>query len=115
MLLNEELADWSAAYLAMWIALESFDPNADRCSDPVSFGDREERIKTAQNAIARLEQRHGIADEKQQDIRAFHKHLKRLIDGNPFGAAVVKLSQRLRDTGSSLADQSVIAAGMASR
>ena len=57
---NEELADRSAAYLAMWKALEAFDPKVDRWSEPVSFGSQKERAKVAEGAISRFSQRHPI-------------------------------------------------------
>src|SRR5713226_4348706 len=114
-LLNEELADWSAVYLAMWKALESFDPSADRRSEPVSFGSRQERIRAAENAISRVKQRHGnpLTTEKEQDIRDFHGYLQRLIDGASFGAKEADFTRQVRQIGSSLADQSVVAVQVA--
>ena len=58
---NEELADRSALYLAMWKALEAFDPKVDRWSEPVSFGSQKERAKAAEGAISRFSQRHPNA------------------------------------------------------
>src|SRR6266849_5171155 len=112
-ILDEKLADWSAAYLAMWNALESFDPQADRWSEPVSFGDREERIRAAQNAISRVKQRYGPDAERECDIQRFHEHVKRLANGASYGAEVAQFTRRVRQAGSSLADASVVASGAA--
>jgi hypothetical protein len=112
-LLNEDLADWSAAYLAMWKALESFDPKADRWSEPAEFGTREERIQAAHEAIAGAEQRHKVNDEKRRDVVAFQEIIRKLTAGAPFAAAETEFALRLRDLGSSLADQSVTAANVA--
>ena len=115
MLLNEQLADWSAVYLAMWKALESFDLNADRWSEPVSFGNRDERLKAAENAISRVRQRYGnpFDEERERDVQAFREHVRRLSTGAPFGAEEARFTQRIRQIGSSLADQSVVAANTA--
>jgi len=112
-LLNDQLAAWSAAYLAMWKALESFDPQADRWSEPVDFGGREERIQAAENAIARARQRVEADIERERDIRTFRKHLEQLIVGAPFGHEEAEFTGYVRRAGSSLADRSVVAAGMA--
>ena len=112
MLLDQKLADWSAAYLAMWKALESFDPKADRWSEPVDFGSRQERIQAAENAIARAGT-HGVGRDQQQDIQAFHDQLSRLAGGSPYGPEQDQFVQHVRQIGSSLADQSVTAANVA--
>ena len=116
-LIDEKLADLSAAYLAMWKAMESFDPKADRWSEPVSFGNRQERMKVAENAISRLRQRYGAAlsEEQALDVQAFHEHAEQLINGASFGVAEAEFTRHVRRTGSSLADQSVSAAHAAER
>ena len=112
-ILNETLADWSAAYLAMWKALESFDPKADRWSEPVEFDSREERIQAAQEALACAEQRQKADNEKTRDVILFREMIRKLTAGAPFAAAETEFALRLRDLGSSLADQSVAAANVA--
>ena len=114
MVLNEGLADWSAAYLAMWKALESFDPEADRWSEPAEFGDRQQRIQAAENAIARAE-RHGTDAEKQGAIRGFRAQVSKLNGGAPYGSEQARFARQVRETGSALADQSVVAASIAER
>ena len=111
-LLDQKLAGWSAAYLAMWKALESFDPKADRWSEPVNFGSRQERIQAAENAIARAGTT-GISQNQQQDIEAFRDQLTRLATGSPYGPEQDQFVQHVRQIGSSLADQSVTAASVA--
>lgn len=111
-LLNEKLADWSAAYLSMWKALESFDPKADRWSEPVSFGNREDRIKAAETAISRVA-RCETDQEKQGDVDQFREHIKRLLSGTPYGPEEARFTQHVRRLGSMLADQSVVVAGLA--
>ena len=111
-LLDEKLADWSAAYLAMWKALESFDPTADRWSEPADFGSRQERIQAADNAITRAGT-HGVGQDQQQDIQAFRDQLSRLAGGSSYGPEQDQFVQHVRRIGSSLADQSVTAANVA--
>lgn len=106
--LDEKLADWSAAYLAMWTALESFDPKADRWSDPVDFGGPEKRLAAAEQAIARAS-RHGADSDSTRDIQAFRQEIDRLQGAAPRVPDAAFL-QHLRDRGSLLADESVTAA-----
>lgn len=113
MFLDEKLADWSAAYLAMWTALESFDPNADRWSDPVDFGGPEKRLGAAEQAIARAS-RHGADPEAAQDVQAFRQEIGRLT-GDASQVPDAELLQHLRNRGSLLADESVTAAHTAER
>lgn len=105
MFLDEKLADWSAAYLAMWTALESFDPNADRWSDPVDFGGTEKRLQAAEEAIARAA-RHGSDGEIEQDIQSFRDAVSQQAPNAQF-------LLHLRRKGSALADESVTAANTA--
>ena len=111
-LLNKKLADQSAAYLAMWKALESFDQKADRWAEPISFGSREERAQAAHNAIARFRERHldAVDKEMERDIQTFEVFLQELSSGASYDAAVDQFCWRLRDRGSALADQSVTVA-----
>ncbi len=111
--LDEKLADWSAAYLAMWTALESFDPKADRWSDPVDFGGPEKRLGAAEQAIARA-LRHGDDPEAARDIQAFRQEVGRLT-ADASRVPDSGFLQRLRDRGSLLADESVTAAHTAER
>ena len=111
MFLDEKLADWSAAYLAMWTALESFDPKADRWSDPIDFGGPEKRLSAAEQAIARAS-RHGTDPDSTRDIQAFRQQVVRLTSDASQGPDAMFL-QHLRDRGSLLADESVTAANTA--
>lgn len=108
-LLSKTLADQSAAYLAMWTALEGFDPNADRWAEPVSFGSREERIQSANGAIARFNERHqdAVDQDMKQDIEAFRGCLAKLSGGSVYDTELDRFCWHLRDKGSALADQSV--------
>ena len=106
-LLDEKLADWSAAYLAMWKALESFDPKADRWSEPVDFGDAAKRHGAAEIAIARA-QRHGSDTDKDRDILRFQEQFSSR-EPDP------KFLSHLRGEGSRLADDSVRAVQPANR
>lgn len=109
--LDEKLADWSAAYLAMWTALESFDPKADRWSDPVDFGGPEKRLGAAEQAIARAS-RHGTNPDAARDIQAFRREVDRLTN-DASQVPDARFLQHLRDRGSLLADESVTAANTA--
>ena len=113
--LSEELADWSAAYLAMWKDLEAFDPAADRWSEPAPFGDANHRKTSALEAIARVGQRYPRNLQREQDIAAFQQAMQALQEGQAFSPADASLATSLRDIGSSLADQSVTAANTAER
>ena len=106
--LDEKLADWSAAYLAMWTALESFNPKADRWSDPIDFGGPEKRLAAAEQAIARAS-RHGTDPDSTRDIQGFRQEIDRLTSAaSQIPDAGFLL--HLRDRGSLLADESVTAA-----
>jgi len=109
--LDNKLADWSAAYLAMWTALETFDPNADHWSDPIDFGGPEKRLAAAEQAIARAS-RHGTDSDAAQDIQAFRQQVVRLTNDTS-QVPDAGLLQHLRDRGSLLADESVTAANTA--
>jgi len=109
--LDEKLADWSAAYLAMWTALESFDPKADRWSDPIDFGGPEKRLSAAEQAIARAS-RHGTDPDSTRDIQAFRQQVVGLTS-HASQVPDAGLLQHLRDRGSLLADESVTAANTA--
>ena len=106
---NEELADRSAVYLAMWKALEAFDPKVDRWSEPVSFGSQKERAKAAEGAISRFSQRHPNAprDDLDRDISTYRTHLNSLAKGLPYTAQVAEFASYVRSQGSRLADESV--------
>ncbi len=113
--LNEELAGWSAAYLAMWKALEVYDPGADRWSEPAPFGDAQERKTAAIQAIARVRERYPDP-QREQDAAIFQQTIQGLEQGRrTFGPEEKELADRLRETGSCLADQSVTAANTAQR
>jgi len=114
-ILYEKLADWSAAYLAMWKALESFDPKSDRWSEPIDFGSSGERIRAAENAVSRARQRHGTDEEKERDVQSFQDHVARLASGAPFNPDQAGFANHVRRIGSALADQSVVAAQTAER
>ena len=100
--LNDKLADWSAAYLTMWKALESRDPNADRWSEPADFGTLEQRRQAAEEAIIRA-LRHGSDAETDRDLQTFREELSRPAPNSQF-------LERLRQRGAFLADESVTAA-----
>ena len=106
---NEELADRSAVYLAMWKALEAFDPKVDRWSEPVSFGSQKERTKAAEDAISRFNQRHPNAshDDLDRDIPIYRTHLDSLAKGLDYTAQVAEFASYVRSQGSRLADGSV--------
>ena len=61
----------------------------------------------------RVHQRYGLEDEKQGDIERFRKEIRRLTNGAEYGPEEAQFSQRVREIGSALADESVVAAGMA--
>ncbi len=106
---NEELADRSALYLAMWKALEEFDPKVDRWSEPVSFGSQKERTRAADDAISRFNQRHPDAphDDLDRDVPTYRTHLKSLTKGLAHTAEVAEFASYVRSKGSHLADESV--------
>lgn len=119
--LNEELADLSGVYLAMWKALESFDSRVDRWSDPVDFGSRKERIQTARNALTRFRGRyidphkdelppgdeltHEV--ELTRDVDEYERLLGQLAAGEDFEAVASTFCNNIRKKGSELADESV--------
>jgi hypothetical protein len=106
--INDALADGSAAYLAMWSALESFNPEGDRWSEPFDFGSRDERIKNAENAIARFHETVKRSDPQvSRDVETFRKYVRALAEGLDFSEAIRGFSLSLRQRGSELADESV--------
>lgn len=111
------LADRSAAYLAMWIALDRFNPQADRWAEPVSFGARDKRIQDAREAVELLRRRHEgkLGPETERDIRAFEEQIDRLRSDSSFRPEAAELARRLRALGRALAKESVELAGLASR
>jgi hypothetical protein len=109
--IDQEKADRSAAYLAMWKALESFSPQADRWSEPTDFGDRAQRLRSAEEAIS-VARRHGSDPQLEGDIAAYQVEVSRLRQTGSAGPEP-QLVRRLRDTGSTLADASVTAANTA--
>ena len=106
---NAELADRSAVYLAMWKALEEFDPKVDRWSEAVSCGSRKERAKAAEDAIPRFNQRHPHAphDDLDRDIPTYKTHVNSLAKGLAYTAQVAELASYVRSQGARLADESV--------
>ena len=125
--LNEELADLSGVYLAMWKALESFDSRVDRWSDPVDFGTREQRIQTARDALTRFRGRyidphedelppgdeltHEVELTREVDLaraaNEYERLLGQLADGKDFEAVASTFCNNIRKKGSELADESV--------
>jgi hypothetical protein len=106
--INDRLAEGSGAYLAMWSALEGFNPKADRWSEPFDFGDSDERLRNAENAIARLHETVKKPDPKLlEDIDTFWRHASTLRQGGPFSEAIGNFSLHLRERGSEMADESV--------
>ncbi len=107
--LNEELADLSGVYLAMWKALESFDSRADRWSDPVDFGSRKERIQTARDALTRFRGRYADSHEVEltRDVDEYERLLGQLAAGEDFEAVASTFCNNVRKKGSELADKSV--------
>lgn len=113
--LNEELADLSGVYLAMWKALESFDSKVDRWSDPVDFGTREERIQTARDALTRFRKRYidphkselTPEDELTREVNEYERLLGQLAAGEDVEAVASAFCNDIRKKGSELADKSV--------
>ena len=107
--LNQEMADLSGVYMAMWKALESFDTRADRWSAPVDFGSREQRIQTARDALTRFRGRYGDSHEREltRDVDGYERLLGRLAAGEDFEAVASTFCNTIRKMGSDLADKSV--------
>ena len=107
--LNNELADLSGVYMAMWKALESFDIRADRWSEPVDFGSRKQRIRTAQNTLTRFRGDYGDSHEREltRDVEKYERLLGRLAAGEDFEAVASTFCNTMRQRGSDLADKSV--------
>lgn len=119
---NATLGSLSAAYLAMWTALQSYDPEADRWAEPIDFGSREKRVRRAREAI-KLGRPESImpsrkadvalGDELDRDAREFEDILQQLEAGKPFSATMRKFADRVGAEGSRLSDESVALASVA--
>ena len=92
----------------MWKAIAAFDPQADRWAEPVSFGDREERIRTARLAVAGLKANAGLEPALTKDIDDFCERLAGLMLGREFGPPEAQFSQYLRDKGRHLVRDGVV-------
>jgi len=122
---NPTLGNLSSAYLAMWSALQSFDPEADRWAEPADFGTRQERIRRARQAVERgrpgaieatvpaPQVDRSLADELDRDTRRFEDILKKLEAGEPFTRAMREFAEHLGSEGSRLSDESVSLASVA--
>ena len=119
---NATLGSLSAAYLAMWTALQSFDPEADRWTEPADFGSREERIRRAREALKRgrpgaivpgAEIDPSLGVELNRDARKFEDILRRLEAGEPFSPAMRRFADHVGTEGSRLSDESVALASVA--
>ncbi len=119
---NAALGNCSAAYLAMWTALESFDPEADRWSEPTDFGSREERIRRAREALKRGFPKgteatvpSRVGKELDRDARKFESILSKLNAGASFTPSMRTFAHRLGLQGSRLSDESVSLASAAQK
>jgi hypothetical protein len=115
---DQALAMRADVYLGMWKALESFDPNQDRWSEPTDFGSQHERIRSAENAIAAIESRYpgSVDDAVREDIRRFRQSITGLINGGvTFTGRVADFCDRLGEVGVELAYSSLKQAGAAGR
>ena len=114
-MLDQALEQKSSAYLAMWKAIESFDPSADRWAEPADFGSQKDRIKAAREEIAMLRRQAGDTLDKptERDIRAFEVRLEELGQDPSFSPKMRRFCGRLLDKGLKFASQSVKLAGIA--
>ncbi len=119
---NATLGNFSAAYLAMWSALQSFDPEADRWAEPADFGSAAQRVSRAREAVQRAHQKVTVQSPaearkvNEELIRAqkqFERVVKRLQTGEPYDAETRALGKEWRALGSQLADDSVSLARLA--
>ena len=105
--LNESLLLESTAYLAMWKALEAFNPKADRWAEPYDPGSSDDRSRAAEDALQKLQQQ-AVPQPAREDIEKFHAFLSRLREAHEgFSEPMAKFTEYLRDRGSELARQSV--------
>jgi hypothetical protein len=114
---NAALGNLSAAYLAMWTVLQSFDPEADRWSEPADFGSREQRIRQVREALKRGRPEATVParvdKELDRDTRRFESILDKLTAGAPFTPSMRTFARRLGSQGSRLSDDSVSLASVA--
>ena len=119
---NATLGSLSAAYLAMWTALQSYDPEADRWVEPIDFGSREKRVRRAREAIKlgrpesvppSREADVALGEELDRDVRGFEDILKQLEAGKPFSVTMRKFADHVGAEGSRLSDESVALASVA--
>lgn len=104
--LNQPLADLAYAYLAMWKALDIYNPNRDRWSEPTDFGDERTRRERANAALEKVDV-HDAAPDLTEDVRRYRRALRELERGGEFTAAKLKLSRHLAATGNRLGHDSV--------
>ena len=111
--LNQALADLAYAYLAMWMALDIYNPNRDRWSEPTDFGDahrRRERAKAALEKVGAHDAVTNLTEDSRQlteDIHRYRRALRELEGGGNFTAAKLKFSRELAATGNRLGHDSV--------
>ena len=111
---REELMDQASVYLAMWVALEAFDPGADRWSEPTDFGSREERLQAAQRAIQLLNSHGALTEPLKKDIEEYEELISRLKSDLVFGTSEIAFARRLRDEGRALIEKGVARSNVAS-
>ena len=122
---NATLGRLAGAYLAMWTALQSFDPETDRWAEPTDFGTREERVRQAREAVklgrpGAVEATvpspsvvNTLGEELDRDERQFEEILKSLETGESFNSTMRKFTDHLGAEGSRLSDESVALASVA--
>ena len=117
-MVDHALASRADVYLAMWKAIESFDPNHDRWSEPTDFGSQHERIESAENAIQAMESRYPdcIDEALRDDVQRFRDTItgfrsKEMV----FTKCVAEFCDHLGDIGTKLAYESLKQADSAAR
>lgn len=116
--MDQAIAERAGVYLGMWKALESFDPNQDRWSEPADFGSQHERIESAENAIQAMESRYPdrLDEAVREDIRRFRMMITGFKSkGMAFTKSVAEFCEHLGEMGVELSYASLKQAGAAGR
>jgi hypothetical protein len=85
----------AAAFVAMSVALEMFDPDSDPHLEPFNMTTKDEKIARALRLAAEV---HATAEEAPL-IRNFQVAINRLRKGQPFTRPHKSLAHKLRDIG----------------
>lgn len=104
--LNESMANLASAYLAMWQALDFYNPERERWSEPTDFGDENARRRRAEAALEKAAG-DSSAPTLREDVQRYRRALRELEAGANFTESKRKLCRELLSAGNRFGHDSV--------